>query len=236
MEDLRWARGHYRQVERIFLADGDVLVLKTDYLLRLLDAVHALFPECTRVSSYGTARNILRKTPRELALLRAHGLEMVYLGAETGNQEILRSVRKGCSREELIEAVHKIADAGMRSSVTFISGLGGRARWREHAMDTGTIISEMEPDYAGLLTLMLHPGPPLYEDVKRGAFELLTPGRCCRKQSFCWDISTEENLRIPQQSRLQLSCPARESARGQGRPDRAVVLCRSPPARWLRML
>jgi radical SAM superfamily enzyme YgiQ (UPF0313 family) len=175
MEDLRWAIAYYRMAERIFLADADVLVLKTDYLVKLLDNIHALFPECNRVSSYATAQDVLRKTPEDLALLKARGLGMLYLGAETGNREILKSVRKGSTREELIEAVHKIGTAGMRSSVTFISGLGGRNMWREHAVDTGTIISEMEPDYASLLTLIVDPCAPLSEDVKNGTFVPLTP-------------------------------------------------------------
>ncbi len=181
MEDLYQARAYYRFVKRIFLADGDALVLKTDYLTGLLDSIRKLFPECTRVTSYGSARNILRKTPEELALLKAHGLGMVYLGAETGNPAILKAVNQGSTREELIEAVHKIANAGMLSSVTFISGLGGRSMWREHAVDTGTIISEMEPDYASLLTLMVEPGTPLYEDVRSGKFELLTPEEVLRE-------------------------------------------------------
>ncbi len=174
-EDLNMARRYYRKVSRIFLADGDALVCKNSFLLPILERIEELFPECERVSIYGRAKDILRKTEEELLELKAHGMKMIYMGVESGNPEILRRINKGETREEMIAAVHKSEGLEIPVSLTFLSGIGGRELWRENAIDTGTIISEMEPSYASFLTLMLVPGTPLYEQHERGEFELLHP-------------------------------------------------------------
>lgn len=174
-EDLQMARRYYRKVGRIFLADGDALVCKNSYLLAILKEIEDLFPECERVSIYGRARDILRKTDEELLELKAHNLAMIYMGVESGNPEILRRINKGETREEMIAAVRKSEGLGIPTSLTFLSGIGGREMWRENAIDTGTIISEMEPSYASFLTLMVVPGTPLHEQYMRGEFELLRP-------------------------------------------------------------
>ena len=174
-EDLRMARRYYRKVGRIFLADGDALVCKNSYLLAILKEIEDLFPECERVSIYGRAKDILRKTDEELLELKAHNLAMIYMGVESGNPEILRRINKGETREEMIAAVRKSEGLGIPTSLTFLSGIGGRELWRENAIDTGTIISEMEPSYASFLTLMVVPGTPLHEQYMKGEFELLRP-------------------------------------------------------------
>ena len=116
----------------------------------------------------------LRKTHEELKELREHGIGIIYIGAESGNEEVLLDVRKNATRDEIIKAVRMIEDAGIKSSVTFINGLGGKRLWREHAIDTGTMISEMQPSYVGLLTLVNEPGTEMYENIKSGKMELLT--------------------------------------------------------------
>lgn len=175
LEDLKWARANYRFVDKIFLADGDALVLKNETLVEILDTIKELFPECKRVTVYGSPMDVLRKTPEELKELKSKGLEMIYIGGESGSDRILKNIKKGVSSEQLIEAVRKIEDAGIKASVTFISGIGGRDHWREHAIETGKAISRMSPSYVGLLTLMLEQGTELYDDIKAGRFELLTP-------------------------------------------------------------
>jgi radical SAM superfamily enzyme YgiQ (UPF0313 family) len=100
---------------------------------------------------------------------------MVYIGGESGSDEVLKNIVKGANREEIISAVQKLEEAGIKASVTFISGLAGKEGWKDHAVQTGTMISEMQPSYVGLLTLMLEPGTPIMEDVKSGAFQLLSP-------------------------------------------------------------
>ncbi|MCL1809279.1 MAG: B12-binding domain-containing radical SAM protein [Clostridiales bacterium] len=173
-EDLDMARKYYKRVERAFLADGDALALSTDKLEMILDYAKKLFPECERVNVYGSPQDVLRKTPEELRLLKSKGVEIIYIGAESGSDKVLKDVCKGASRDEIIEAVRKIEDSGIKSSVTFISGLGGKAGWRDHGFSTGTMISQMSPSYASLLTLMTDPAAPLHGDIESGKFELLS--------------------------------------------------------------
>ncbi len=175
LEDLNNARIHYKEVRRIFLADGDALVLKTNELLRILDKINELFPECRRVGIYASPQDILRKTPEELKLLFEHGLGIAYLGVESGSGEILRTIKKGVSPEEMVESGRIVNESGIELSMTLISGLGGKEKWKEHAVKSGNIISKINPRYVGLLTLMLEPGTELYDDIKEGRFQLLSP-------------------------------------------------------------
>lgn len=174
-EDLVHASRLYGAVDRIFLADGDALCLSTDKLLAILQTIRDVFPDLSRVGIYGSACDVLRKELRELVQLREAGLGIVYIGAETGSPQILEMIKKNATREELIEAVQRIEESGLRASVTFISGIGGRPLWKEHAEMTASMISEMQPYYASVLTLMVEPDAPLYRDIREGRFELLTP-------------------------------------------------------------
>lgn len=172
--DIEDARAYYSRVGRIFLCDGDALCLATDKLLNILNKLTATFPECERIGIYGYPGDILRKSEEELTRLRDAGLSIVYIGAESGSDLVLKKIKKHVTRAEIIEAVQKIERVGMTSSVTFINGLGGREHWREHAVETGTMISEMGASYVAILTLVLEPGAPLLEDVRSGAFETLS--------------------------------------------------------------
>ncbi|MBR0050902.1 MAG: radical SAM protein [Firmicutes bacterium] len=175
LTDLRECRAYYSRVRRIFLADGDALCLSNAKLLAILNAIRDLFPECERVGIYGRATDILRKTPEELMALKEAGIGIVYVGAESGDPEVLARMCKNATREQLIEGVRRAEDAGIAASVTFISGLGGRERWKEHAVASATMISEMRPSYASWLTLMLDPSAPVTKDIAEGKFELLKP-------------------------------------------------------------
>jgi len=174
IEDLQWARKRYSRVEKFFLADGDALVLSNENLMVILNTINELFPECRQTTVYGSPQDVLRKKDTELQELRKAGVKIIYIGAESGNDVVLSNINKGATRAEIIEAVKKIEAAGIKASVTFISGLGGKDLWREHAIDTGTMISEMNPTYVGLLTLMLDDAAPITEDVRSGKFKLLT--------------------------------------------------------------
>jgi radical SAM superfamily enzyme YgiQ (UPF0313 family) len=175
MEDLREAHNSYgAYVQKVFLADGDALVLQTEKLLEILKAVRELFPNCTRVASYGTAQDILRKSEEELKSLQKAGLGIVYVGAESGDDEILASICKGVTAEELKAAGQKLKRCGIQTSVTLISGLGGRSKVEEHARSCAELISAMNPDYASFLTLRLYEGTPMYDDVVTGRFERIT--------------------------------------------------------------
>lgn len=175
LEDLDSARQHYRKVSRIFLADGDALVLQNKDLLIILDHIKKLFPECERVGIYGSPQDVLRKTREELAELLEHGIGIVYIGAESGSDKVLKEINKGATRAEIIEAVKRIEAAGIQSSVTFISGLAGRDGWEDHAIESGTMISQMEPSFVGLLTLITEPGAELHQDIMEGRFQTLSP-------------------------------------------------------------
>jgi radical SAM superfamily enzyme YgiQ (UPF0313 family) len=175
LEDFDIARRYYRRVSRIFLADGDVLVLQNKDLLVILNYIKKLFPECERVGIYGSPKDVLRKSHEELVELLEHGIGIIYIGAESGSDKVLADIKKGATRAEIIESVKKIEAAGIKASVTFISGLAGRDGWEEHAIESGTMISEMEPSYVGLLTLLTEPGAELHRDIIEGRFKTLSP-------------------------------------------------------------
>ena len=162
-------------IRRIFLADGDALVIPTPQLKEILGLLRARFPSAERITSYGAPHDILRKTPEELRELNEAGLEMVYMGLESGDDEVLRRVKKGATAAQIIEAGKKLKAAGIQASVTLISGLGGRERLREHAIASAQAISEMKPEYVGFLTLMVEEPAPIVDEIASGRMELLTP-------------------------------------------------------------
>ena len=164
-----------RMIRRVFLADGDALVLATDKLMEIISLIRERLPHIERITSYATAQDILRKTDEELKKLRAAGLEMVYLGAETGDDDLLKYINKGVTAAQIAEAGKKAKRCGMDVSVTLISGLGGRAHVREHALSCARLITEMNPAYCSFLTLRLYEGTPFYDDVVNGKFERITP-------------------------------------------------------------
>lgn len=175
LEDLQDARNKYRYVEKIFLADGDALICKMTDLEAIFHFIKDQFPECKQVTLYGSPRSILMKQQEDLDKLRELGISMIYMGLESGNDEVLTYMKKGVTSQEMIEAAQKVKQAKIRLSVTAISGLGGRRLWKEHAKDTGLVLSQMKPDYIGLLTLMIEEDLPLADKIRSGEFELLNP-------------------------------------------------------------
>ena len=175
LTDLKMARAAYRYVERIFLADGDALIVKTETLLEILRTIRDLFPECSRVTSYASARDILLKTPEELRQLREAGLEMVYLGLESGSERILKAINKGVTVEETIQACLKAREAGIRLSVTQITGLAGQDGMEENAVESARALSRIKPEYIGIMTLTLRRGTKMTADMEKGLFRRLTP-------------------------------------------------------------
>jgi len=172
--DFTEAKAYYGgHVRRIFLADGDALVMRTPDLLEILNFAKGCFPDAERITSYGTPADINRKSEEELVQLRRAGLEMIYLGAESGDAVTLENVCKGASREEIIAAGRKLRVCGIKSSVTLISGLGGRERLTEHAVESADLISQIQPDYVGFLTLMLERDAMIMEEINAGRLTLL---------------------------------------------------------------
>jgi radical SAM superfamily enzyme YgiQ (UPF0313 family) len=162
----------YGRVEKVFLCDGDALIIPQPRLEELLKLINLNLPNIERIGTYANAKSILRKSVDELKKLRELGLKIIYLGVETGNIELLQKIHKGATYEQTVEAAHRVKEAGIALSVTVILGLGGIEKSVEHALDTAKILTDMDPDYAGALTLMLVPQTPLYEDYMAGRFVL----------------------------------------------------------------
>lgn len=159
-----------RAVRKVFLCDGDALVLPVGSMVAILDLLDAELPHLRRVSAYANAHSLLRKSQEQLREIRSHGLEMLYLGLESGDEETLARMGKGVTVAEQIEGCRKAKDAGFNLSVMAILGLGGVERSLEHAQATGRALSAIDPDYISMLSLMLAPGAPLADAVARGEF------------------------------------------------------------------
>ena len=180
-EDLAEARRMYGYVEKIFLADGDALCLSMPKLEDIIGYINELFTETKSINIYASPKDVLAKSQQDLERLHALGVKILYIGAESGNDEILKNINKGATRDEIIEAVRKTESSGIKASVTFIQGLGGEAMYREHAIDTGTMISAMEPSFVGFLTLMLDDAAEITADIREGRLKLLSPMQVCEE-------------------------------------------------------
>lgn len=159
-----------RNVARVFLADGDAVVLPQRRLLEILSLLHEQLPGLERVSSYATSQDLLRKTPEQLAELREAGLSLIYLGLESGDDATLAAMNKGITSAEQVDAGRRARAAGIALSITSILGLAGEGRSLIHARTTGEALSAIDPEYIGVLSLMVVPGSPLAERVARGDF------------------------------------------------------------------
>ena len=176
LKDLDECRAMYGPwVRRVFFADGDALIVPTDVLLRLLERVRRNFPGCERITTYATAHDVLRKSEEELKALAAAGLQMAYVGAESGDDDVLIHIKKGETAAEIIAAGQKLKRCGIQTSVTLISGLGGRKGIESHAVKSAELINAMNPEYASILTLHLTPESPMAQEIARGEMELITP-------------------------------------------------------------
>ncbi len=172
--DIRYAAENLAFLRRVFLTDGDALILPQPKLVSLLSRIRQALPRIQRVGLYGNAKSILRKTPEELEQLRELGLGIVYLGLESGDAEVLREIKKGVTPERMIAAGQKVRDAGLKLSVTALLGIAGRERSLIHARETGVALTAMNPNYVGVLTLMVLPNTEIGQKVKDGGFELPT--------------------------------------------------------------
>ena len=173
--DLAEAREAYRFIDRIFLADGDALILPMDYLLTVLDYIRDHFPECERVSAYASTKALMRKSDDELKALREHGLALIYVGLESGSEELLAKYDKGVTAEEIILHSLRAKEAGMTLSVTAINGMGGKEQSEQHALATAAALSRIKADYIAMLTLRVYTGTPLHDWIERGELTMLGP-------------------------------------------------------------
>ena len=184
LEDVGLAKDAIPHTRRVFLADGNALVLSQRRLMRILSALNSAFPALQRVGIYANARDILKKTDQQLRELCRHKLSIIYIGLESGSDEVLRRVRKGATSQEMIEGVRKAKVAGIKVSVIGLLGLGGHDVWKEHAEATGRVVSQMDPRFLSLLTLMVVPGTELYNEWVEGRFKLPEPMDMLREMRF----------------------------------------------------
>ncbi|OQX65988.1 MAG: radical SAM protein [Desulfococcus sp. 4484_242] len=179
--DILFASKYMKRQDRVFLMDGDALIIPQKRLLWILDQIREHLPWVRRVGAYANAKSIRMKTLEQLKELRGNGLGILYLGVETGDDALLKQIRKGTTAENLIAMGRKVREAGIKLSVTVLLGIAGRERSLEHARATGQLLTRMDPNYVGALTVMLIPGTPLYEDYVNGKFELLTEAELLRE-------------------------------------------------------
>ena len=173
LKDIDLAKDYYGDIEKVFLGDGDALIMPSDDLIIVLDYLYNSFPSLNYVGTYASAASILGKTPSELIKLHRHGLVEAHLGIESGDEEVLAAIKKGATYGELVEAGRMIRAAGIKLFVTVILGLAGRTpRALEHARNTARICNDIQPDYIGVLTILVQPGTELYRKIQSGEFEI----------------------------------------------------------------
>ncbi len=173
-EDIDEA-AQYGRIPRVFLADGDALVLPQPDLVRILSCLKEKIRGLERVGIYANAVDILKKSVDELKELKDLGLGIIYLGLESGNPQVLKRIRKNASAEQMIRAARRVKEAGILLSVTVLLGIGGVELSHEHAEDTGKVLSEMDPEYVGALSLIIVPGTPIHEELATGKLKLPSP-------------------------------------------------------------
>jgi radical SAM superfamily enzyme YgiQ (UPF0313 family) len=152
--------------------DGDALIIPQKRLMWILDMIREHLPWIRRVGAYANTKSIKMKSPNELAELKENGLGILFLGVETGHDEIRKKINKGSTAKHCIEMGRKVKAADIKLSVTVLLGIAGREKSLEHARATGELLSAMDPEYVGALTVMLIPGTPLWEESERGEFQL----------------------------------------------------------------
>lgn len=173
LTDIRAAGLTYgNEVQKVFVADGDALVMDVGHWESILDACRRAFPRLRRVSTYATATNILDKSPEDLKRLRNLGLTLLYIGPESGDDVTLARIAKGATASDHAEAARRAHAAGMALSVIFLLGVGGVERSREHAEASARLTTEMDPEFVSLLTLTVIPGTPIATLMNRGKFQL----------------------------------------------------------------
>ena len=174
-EDVEEAKQYARYIKKVFIADGDALIIPQKKLIPIVELIKNSFPKLERIGLYGNTKSILKKSVDELKQLKELGIGIIYLGIETGDQVILDRVCKGTLLDKTAEAAKRVKDAGIILSVTVLLGLGGVERSSIHAEETGKFLTRIQPDYAGALSVIVVPGTQLAEEVKKGTFKVPDP-------------------------------------------------------------
>ena len=177
LEDIDMARDYYGPgLKRVFLMDGDAVIMKTDDLIRVLRKLYDTFPALEKVTTYAGPRSTLAKSPEELRAIREAGLNRAYLGVESGSDAVLKAINKGVTAAQMLEAGQKLVAAGFDLWAIIIMGLTGQdGDWEEHILSTAKMINEMKPRHLSAMTFAPAKGTPLGEDVLAGRFKVCTP-------------------------------------------------------------
>ena len=177
LEDIDMARDYYGPgVERVFLMDGDAIVMRTEQLLKILEKLYQNFPNLQKVTTYAGPKSTLSKSMTELKELHAAGLTRAYLGVESGSDAVLAAINKGCTAAEMLQAGQNLVEAGIDLWAILILGLTGQdGDWEEHVLSSAKIINEMKPRHLSAMTFAPATGTQLGEDVLAGRFKVCTP-------------------------------------------------------------
>jgi len=174
-DDIDFASKYCRNQNRLFICDGDALIMPQRRLVPILEAIGKKLPWVERVGVYANTKSIRMKSEEELRDLRKLGLKIAYMGLETGDDVTLKKINKGADSQRMIDMGKKIRKAGIKLSITVLLGLAGSERSDIHARETGRVLSAIDPEYVGALSLMLVPGTPLHKDYEAGKFDLISP-------------------------------------------------------------
>jgi radical SAM superfamily enzyme YgiQ (UPF0313 family) len=197
MEDIKMARDHYGDLEKVFLCDGDAIALETDMLLVILKKLYQTFPSLRHVGSYVGPQSTLSKSMEELKELRSAGLTKAYIGVETGDDELLKKVKKGVGYDQMLKAGQNLVAANINLSAMVLLGLAGKGEAsKRHALATAKICNEMKPQYLAALTVTPVPGTVLYRQVQRGEFELLDPFETLEEMKQIFENITADNMKF----------------------------------------
>ncbi len=172
LSDILFASRYMRDQERVFIMDGDALIIPYPRLLWILERIREHLPWVKRVGIYANTKGIRMKSEEELVRLREMGLGIIYMGIETGDDATLEAIRKGANSQRMLDMGKRVKRAGIKLSVTVLLGIAGKERSLIHANATGKLLSAIDPDYVGALTVMVLPGTPLAHDISAGRFEL----------------------------------------------------------------
>ena len=195
--DISMAKEYHGDVEKVFLCDGDAIAIETDMLLEILHELYGTFSSLRHVGSYVGPQSTLAKDMSELRSLRDAGLTKAYLGVETGDDELLKEIKKGVTAQEMLQAGKNLVDAGINLSSMVLLGLAGKGkRSYEHAVATAEITNEMKPQYLAALTVTPVPNTVLYNQVRRGKFEIMDAFETLEEMKVLFEHITIDNLKF----------------------------------------
>lgn len=181
LQDILFAAQHFRDQRRLFLCDGDTLSISQQRLVKILKLIKQHLPWIERVGIYANTKSIYNKSVEQLTELHSLGLKIAYMGLESGDNQTLAAINKGSDAQRMIDMGCKIRSAGIAVSVTVLLGIAGKSRSDIHARETGRVLSAIDPEYVGALSLMLVPGTPLHTEYEKGNFTLLSPQEMLRE-------------------------------------------------------